>query len=206
LPHWTAPAWVALAPFAGVALAAASRGWQRRGIAALAVAQALACVALVALMVGGGMPFFSGRAANADTTNAPNPFADLHGWDAAGARAQQLAQQQGLDSVSIQNWTLASRLGWYARPLKVHVLQDRFDQFDIWAGKLPVGGSTLLVDWSQLPFVTPLGTHGFAKCTRLDRLGVQRWGYDLAHFDFYACQGWSGSPEPRLQAAVRATP
>jgi hypothetical protein len=212
LPHWTAPAWVALAPFAGMALAAGwnggagLKGWQRRGITALAVVQALACVALVALMVGGGMPFFSGRAASADTTNAPNPFADLHGWDAAGVRAQQLAQQQGLDSVSVQNWTLASRLGWYARPLKVHVLQDRFDQFDIWAGKLPVGGSTLLVDWSQLPFVTPLGAHGFAQCTRLDSLNVQRLGYDLAHFDFYACQGWSGSPAPRLQPDARATP
>jgi hypothetical protein len=166
----------------------------------------MACVALFALMVGGGMPFWSGRAANAEAPNAPNPFADLHGWDAAGARALQLAQQQGLDSVSVQNWTLASRIGWYSRPLKVHVLQDRFDQFDLWAGKLPVGGNTLLVDWSQLPFVTPLGANGFAQCTRLDRLAVQRFGYALAHFDFYACTGWSGKPAPRVQAAAGATP
>ena len=200
LPHWTAPAWVALAPFAGVALAQA---WQsarsKLPVVALMLVQALACIALLAMMVSGGMPFMAGRAANAQDTNPPNPFADLHGWDVAGARARDLAQAAGLTSVSVQNWTLASRIGWYARPLPVHVLEDRFDQFDLWAGKLPVGGNTLLVDWSQQPYITPLGAHGFQSCKLLDHVAVARVGYPLAGFDFYDCRGWSGDPAPALK-------
>jgi len=202
LPHWTAPAWVALAPFAGIGLA---RGWyagKRFAIGALMLLQALACVALPAIMISAGMPFLEGKTASAESTDAPNPFADLHGWDDAGARAKLLAAQQGLAAVAVQNWTLASRIGWYARPLKVHVLEDRFDQFDLWAGKLAVGGSALLVDWSQLPYETPLGAHGFAQCSKLDHLEVLRFGYAVSSFDFYSCSGWSGDPRPRLRPAA----
>ncbi|WP_342620406.1 glycosyltransferase family 39 protein [Rhodoferax sp. GW822-FHT02A01] len=202
LPHWTAPAWVALAPFAGMGLAQSVARGKAYAVRVLVVLQGLACVALPAIMLSAGMPFMAGKTASAESTDAPNPFADLHGWDQAGERARQLAAQHALDAVAVQNWTLASRIGWYARPLKVHVLEDRFDQFDLWAGKLAPGGSALLVDWSQLPYETPLGAHGFAQCTILDRLNVQRLGYDLAHFDFYACSGWSGAPEPRLQSAA----
>jgi hypothetical protein len=206
LPHWTAPAWVALAPFAGVALARSWRSARSRWlIITLAVLQAMACSGLIALMVTGGMPFMAGRAASAQDTNPPNPFADLHGWDAAGGRALTLAKAAGLESVSVQNWTLASRIGWYARPLPVHVLEDRFDQFDLWAGKLPVGGNTVLVDWSQQPYVTPLGSHGFQTCRLLDHMDIHRLGYPLAGFDFYDCRGWAGDPAPVLKPAVQPT-
>jgi hypothetical protein len=159
-------------------------------------------VALPGIMVSAGMPFMEGQTASLESSDAPNPFADLHGWDAAGARAKELAAQQGLDAVAVQNWTLASRLGWYAMPLKVHVLEDRFDQFDLWAGKLPVGGGALLVDWSQLPYETPIGANGFTQCRPLDTLPVQRFGYAVSRFDFYACSGWSGQPLPRLKSAT----
>ncbi len=200
LPHWTAPAWVVLAPFAGLALARSWAAGRRRTIGILVLLQALACLVLPAVMLSAGMPFLAGKAASAASSDAPNPFADLHGWDAAGQRAKALAAAHGLDAVAVQNWTLASRIGWYARPLKVHVLEDRFDQFDLWAGKLPVGGSALLVDWSQLPYETPLGAHGFARCTWLEQQAVQRLGYAVSRFDFYACSGWSGAPQPQLRS------
>jgi len=202
LPHWTAPAWVALAPFAGVGLALSAQSRARRSVLLLAAVQALLCLALPALMLSAGQPFLAQRAASAEATDPPNPFADLHGWDAAGHRARELAAQHALGSVSVQNWTLASRMGWYARPLPVHVLEDRFDQFDFWAGKLPPGGATLLVDWSQMPYVLPLGVHGFGRCDLLDTQQVSRWGQHVATFRFYACQGWSGDPRPQLQAAT----
>jgi hypothetical protein len=202
LPHWTAPAWVACAPFAGIGLAQSLVRGKGYAVRVWVLLQVIACIALPAAMLSAGMPFMADKAASAESTDAPNPFADLHGWDVAGERAKQLAAQQGLDAVAVQNWTLASRIGWYARPLKVHVLEDRFDQFDLWAGKLAPGGSALLVDWSQLPYETPVGPHGFAQCTALDSLPVQRLGYELAHFDFYACSGWSGDPEPRLKTVA----
>jgi 4-amino-4-deoxy-L-arabinose transferase-like glycosyltransferase len=182
LPHWTAPAWATLAPFAGLGLA---------------------CVAILGLMLSAGVPLVTQEQGQGNTVSPSNPFADIYGWDQAGQRALSLAQQQGLSSVSVQNWTLASRLGWYARPLPVHVLEDRFDQFDLWAGGLPVGGSTLLVDWSQLAYTVPVGAHGFADCTQLDTLPVSRMGMPIARFKFYACRNWSGSPQPQLQGAAQ---
>lgn len=197
LPHWTAPAWVALAPFAGLALARdRTRGW-RYLVGAWVGVQALACTVLLGLMVTAGQPWIA--SGGGEVAARINPFADLHGWAQAGERARALAQAQHLDSVAVQNWTLASRLGWYARPLPVHVLEDRFDQFDLWAGDLPQGGSTLLVDWSHMAYTVPLGPHGFADCTLLERQVVRRWGADIASFRFYACHGWSGHPQPQLQ-------
>ena len=203
LPHWTAPAWVALAPFAGVALARyryghGDRGRQRvraRVLAALVMLQALVCAALLWLMVNAGAPLFPRTWDN--TAVGANPFAELYGWEQAGVRAASLAKTQGLTSVSVQNWTLASRLGWVVRPVPVHVLDTGFSQFSIWAGDLPVGASTLLVDNSLLAFETPLGPHGFADCQLLDTLDARHGGAPVARFRFYACHGWAGDPRPR---------
>jgi hypothetical protein len=129
----------------------------------------------------------------------PNPFADLHGWEAAGQQARTLAGQHHLDSVAVQHWTLASRLGWYARPLPVHVLEDRVDQFTLWAGQLPAGGNALLVDWSLMAFELPLGATGFANCTLLDTYPVVRWGAPISSFRFYACNGWGGGATPQAR-------
>lgn len=199
LPHWTAPAWVALAPFAGMALAPAVQRGQRRLIGVLVLAQGAVCVALLGLMLSAGLPFVSGSQGRGDSQSPSNPLADVYGWDAAGQRARVLAAQHGLTSVAVQNWTLASRLGWYARPLPMVVLEDRFDQFDLWAGDLPVGGDTLLVDWSQLAYTVPQAPHGFAHCALLDTQDVQRLGTTIATFRFYACRAWSGNPQPQLQ-------
>lgn len=198
LPHWTAPAWVALAPFAGIGLARAMQYGRRRVILCLVAAQALLCAVVLGLMLTGGQPFITNTTGQGNSAQPSNPFADVHGWDAAGDRARALAAQHGLRSVAVQNWTLGSRLGWYARPLPVHVLEDRFDQFDLWAGDLPAGGDTLLVDWSQLGYAVPLGPQGFARCTLLESQNVQRLGRPLASFRFYACHNWSGHPQPRL--------
>lgn len=199
LPHWTAPAWVALAPFAGVALVQAVQQGQRWRVVGLAWAQGLACVGLMGLMLSAGWPVVSGSQGQGNSQSPSNPLADVYGWDAAGQRARKLAAQHGLSSVAVQNWTLASRMGWYARPLPVHVLEDRFTQFSLWAGDLPVGADTLLVDWSQLAYTVPQAPHGFAQCELLDALNVERLGATIATFRFYACHGWSGKPQPRLQ-------
>jgi 4-amino-4-deoxy-L-arabinose transferase-like glycosyltransferase len=205
LPHWTAPAWVALAPFSGVALgaswgqgsAAGLQRLRRLALGALVALQALVSAALLWLMLSAGAPVLP--RGWEDTPVGRNPFTDLHGWQAAGEQARALAAQQGLASVSVQNWTLASRLGWYARPLPVHVLDARFDQFDLWAGDLPAGGDTLLVDWSAMAYAVPLGAQGFRDCQLLDTQAATHWGAPLASFRFYACHGWSGTAQPRLR-------
>ena len=205
LPHWTAPAWVAFMPLAGMALAA-MQAHRRTWLQVVVAFQLLCCLVPPALMLSGGMPFMAGQRASAESTDPPNPFADLHGWQLAGAHARQLAQERGIGSVSVQNWTLASRMGWYARPLPVHVLENRFDQFDLWAGDLPAGGRTLLVDWSLMPYVIPLGTNGFDRCTPLATDTFHHWTYALAQFRYFDCEGWSGVPAPRLLPKAADTP
>lgn len=199
LPHWTVPAWVTMSPLAGIVLARATQTGVRWGVRLVLAMQTLVCLGLLGLMLSGGGALI---AAFPQLAKGPNPFADLHGWDGAGARARDLAAQQKLGSVGVQNWTLASRIAWYARPLPVHVLEDRFDQFDLWAGDLPQGGDTLLVDWSQMAYELPLGPHGFQTCELLDTQTVAHWGYKLSSFHFYACRGWSGDPMPRLKEAA----
>lgn len=201
LPHWTAPAWVALAPFAGMALAQSVQRGRRRWVVGLAWAQGALCVGMLGLMLSAGWPFVSGSHGQGNSQSPSNPLADVYGWDAAGQSARALAAQHGLTSVAVQNWTLASRIGWYARPLPVHVLEDRFTQFSLWAGDLPVGGDTLLVDWSQLAYTVPQAPHGFAHCEFLQAQDVRRLGSTIATFRFYACRRWSGSPQPQLQGS-----
>lgn len=199
LPHWTAPAWVAAAPFAARAWvqAAQSGAWRRGLLRGLAVAQALAGVGLLGLMVSGGWPWLPQTAAH--QKEGANPFADLHGWEEAGARARLWAQQMGAGRLAVQNWTLASRLGWYARPLPVHVLAPGKSQFDYWAGALPAGSSAIVLDWSYLSYLPPLGAQGFERCELLEESVHRHWGQPLGAFRYYLCTQWRGGPgQPRL--------
>ena len=200
LPHWTAPAWIALAPFAGVGLAHLSKSKTGKWwLAAVAGVQAILCVGLMVLMLTGGRPWLP--SSSTEGADQPNPFADLHGWEQAGQHAKNLAELHQLPALAVQNWTLASRLGWYARPLPVHALEDRFDQFNIWAGNFPQGGNALLVDWSYMAYALPLAPHGFSQCKWLETMPVERFKQSLGYFRFYACYGWIGDPQPlRIEA------
>jgi hypothetical protein len=102
--------------------------------------------------------------------------------------------------LAVQNWTLASRLAWYARPLNVYVLAPGFDQFSIWSGELPVGADAVLMEWSQMAYALPVGPGQFAQCQALEQIPVQpaaAMGRTVAHFALYHCQGWGGQPKPR---------
>lgn len=195
LPHWTAPAWVALAPFSGVGLAMACAAGKRRVIAVLLTLQALLCVLVYTLMLTAVLPWGSGP----DQLEQINPFADLHGWDRAGQRAQHLARERNLKHLAVQNWTLASRLAWYARPLPVHVLDPAFDMFSLWSGDLAAGESALLMDWTQMSYRLPVGEGAFERCTAVDTVEVQRVGRMVARFTFHHCSNWGGKPAPKRQ-------
>jgi Dolichyl-phosphate-mannose-protein mannosyltransferase len=196
LPHWTAPAWVALAPFAGVGLAALWARGRRRLIWMLGSLQGVLCLLVYALMLSAGPPWMSSQKLSG-LPEPINPFTDFYGWDTAGAKAQQLAQEHHVQRLAVQNWTLASRLAWYARPLPVHVLDAAFDQSALWSGELPLGVDVLLMDWSQMAYQLPVGAGQFQNCKLLDTFPVQHWGRPVAHFAFYICRGWGGQPQPK---------
>lgn len=197
LPHWTAPAWVALAPLAGVGLAALWAAGRKRLIWVMGGVQGFFTLALYGLMLTAGPIWLQAEAPGSTQAETINPFTDFYGWDAAGAKAQQLAREKQVTRLAVQNWTLASRLAWYARPLPVHVIAPGFDQFSLWSGELPQGADAVLLDWSQMAYRLPVGDGMFQRCEPLDSLAVAHAGRPVARFSFYHCSGWGGRPAPR---------
>ena len=126
-----------------------------------------------------------------------NPIADLFGWDDAGKKILQISNEYQVKNLAIQNWTMASRLAWYAKPLNVYVLDDRFDQFDLWFGKLEIGSDAILLDWSQMSFTKPVSEEGFESCDLIQNQKVQRLNRNIAQFDFYLCKNWQGHSTPQ---------
>jgi hypothetical protein len=197
LPHWATPAFIALVPMAAISL---SSLWQQRPRWAMALGglQAAVCAALVVLMAAGGWHQETGLQAkstpSAPAPSAPpNPFADLYGWDRAARMAQALAQREGLPRLAVMNWSLASRIAWYAKPLAVTVLDQRVDQFDLWFGAIKPQDSVLLVDWSRMSFKPPVGAQQFERCDLLEQMPVQHLGRQIAHFSFLHCHNWRGT-------------
>ena len=185
LPHWTSPAWFCLAPFAGIGLAKAWASQHRRLIQILFISQLALCVIGFSYVISGGIN---------SAMMKSNPIADLYGWKLAGQKAAELAQASHVQGIAVQNWTLGSRAAWYAKPLPVFVLDQRQDQFDLWFGKLPQGANILLINWSEMPFSTPVGSkNAFERCAALDSLEVTRFGQILSKFDFSLCSNWQSS-------------
>jgi hypothetical protein len=197
LPHWATPAFIALIPMAAISL---SPLWQQRKhwIVGVGAMQGLCCASLFTLMALGGVSQENGLQAKSLPTaqsNAgpPNPFADLYGWDKAAQKAQALAQLNQLPSLAVMNWSLASRIAWYAKPLPVTVLDERVDQFDLWFGSIQPQASVLLVDWSRMSFAPPVGAQQFERCVWLDQMPVYHLGQQVAHFNFLRCHNWRGT-------------
>jgi 4-amino-4-deoxy-L-arabinose transferase-like glycosyltransferase len=184
LPHWTAPAWFCLAPFAGIGLAKAWSLQHRAVIRALFIFQVALCMIGFGFVLSGGITSASIKS---------NPIADLYGWKLAGQKVAELTQATKADGIAVQNWTLASRAAWYAKPIPVFVLDQRKDQFDIWFGQLPLGSNIVLINWSGMSFSPPVGSQSaFERCEPLDSLEIVRFGQVLSKFDFSLCSNWQG--------------
>lgn len=190
LPHWTAPAWLAMTPFAALALAQRWASGHKALILAFIRAQVVICLIAFAALFFVGIPGLSAD----HPLSRKNPLADLWGWDQAGIQARELAQTHDLKSLSVRNWTLGSRLAWYARPLPVHVLDSRFDQFDLWFGNIPPGSDSLFVNWSQVKFDLPTKPGEFEWCRLIGTFEAKRFERHISRFDFYHCRHWGATP------------
>jgi 4-amino-4-deoxy-L-arabinose transferase-like glycosyltransferase len=193
LPHWTAPAWLAMIPFAANALGAHWASGKQFWIRAFVRAQVVICLAAFTLLFFVGIPGIG----QDHPWGKKNPLADMWGWENAGAMAQRLSHQHHIPSISVRNWTLASRMAWYARPLPIFVLDKRFDQFDLWFGEIPTGADSLFVNWSQMRFDLPTQPGGFESCTLLEQLDIKRLGRLISDFSFYHCRNWGATPTPK---------
>ena len=194
LPHWAAPAIVALMPLSVIQLELFKR--QFKNIFKIVVSFQLICtLGLGILLVRGGFgeeiaeqKFSSTQTPASYAKN--NPFADLFGWDEAGELAKKLLDKNKIDKIVVSNWTLASRIAWYASPSPVNLVDKRQDQFAIWFGTLKENESALWIDWSMMPFAAPVSSHQFKSCEQIDQLPILHWGRQIAHFNFAICKGW----------------
>ena len=196
LPHWVAPFFIALLPMiaAGVVGLIAHHPRMVKWVLAL---QALICAAMFALMLTGG--FTSENEKQALTPPgvgvdeaAKNPFADLHGWSQAAELGVHWAKEKNVPTLAVTNWTLASRIAWYARPMPVKVVNAHGDQFDIWFGRFSPHEDVIWIDWSLMSFAPPVGDTQFARCDVLENLPVRVAGRQIAHFNLSHCQDWQG--------------
>jgi 4-amino-4-deoxy-L-arabinose transferase-like glycosyltransferase len=188
LPHWTSLGWAGLAPLTAYWL---NRHWQilwvRIGVRG-AIVYAVAVSAIVfSELIFPWIPF----------NDNENPLRDLYGWSQAAHQAEQMRQQMSNDQVGgtpllfTDNWTYGSRLAWYARPSKVQITDNRYDQFDIWFGSPQNDARGIMVLWPDQNAAPVTGGQGqFAECVLRDRLPVNAHGHLISTFSFYACHGF----------------
>ena len=193
LPHWTACGWIALVPLAVVGVREL-----RRGLLVGAILWQTGLIGIIVVLIATGGPFSEAGAAARSlagirTADArANPVADLLGWPAAAAHGSALAARYGARGLVVMNWSLASRLAWYGRPMPVFVAPPRLNQFQLWFGSLRRGDSAIAIDWSGMPLPIPVGPNGFSRCSPIDQLATVQHGKQLAHFNFLLCHDWLG--------------
>lgn len=188
LPHWMAPAWLVAIVLGANPLAMRWNSGKRKLMSSFAWIQAIMCAIAFLALFFVGIPGIDQH----HRLGKKNPLADLWGWDVAGEVASELSKQQDLKVLTVGNWTLASRLAWYARPAPVVVLDDRMDQFDLWFGHLSAGQNALFVNWSQVPYQAPVGPEKFKQCDLLKTLPIERLGREVSQFEFFDCRNWQG--------------
>jgi len=166
------------------------RSWNKRWVRVSVRSSIVYAVLLIGVvfsqLISPWMPF-------ADNKNA---LRDLYGWGQAAQKAEQLRAEVAATAgtaplIFTENWTLASRLAWYARPTPVQVLDTRQDQFDIWFGSPQNGARGILVLWPGETAKPETGASGqFAECTLRDRLPININARLASTFSFYACHDY----------------
>jgi 4-amino-4-deoxy-L-arabinose transferase-like glycosyltransferase len=200
LPHWVTPSVMAALPMAaaGAAMLWSHKSrWPQWLSISLTIQTALLAV-IITMMLAGGVQTESEADRNSapgQTKSATNPVADLYGWSSGAKRAMQLAEQEGVQILAVANWTLASRIAWYARPMPVKVLKNKLSQFDLWFGRPLAGEHMIVIDWSQMSRGTPVGPNQFKQCKDLETLQVNHLGRQLSHFHYWLCDDWQGASE-----------
>jgi len=188
LPHWTALAWAGCAPLAARWVLA---HWTRRPVRLLGYFSAGYSLALILLLhvliLFPALPF----------PGKHHPLAPLTGWPQAAQRAALLHTQFLPENpqavLFVPNWSLASRLAWYARPLPVQVPDGRFDQFDLWFGSPANDAAGVLVAPDSALKALHRVRARFASCEQRDPLPVYAGNTTVVTFHFYLCRGYRGS-------------
>jgi 4-amino-4-deoxy-L-arabinose transferase-like glycosyltransferase len=135
LPHWTLTAWALIIPVGLVSALEKSRK----------VKWAVLVSALITFFVMCELSF--------QFLKFPpyqSPYADLTGWPELRKELDGILSKEvpGSYSIGVPNWTLGSRAHYYLDSLaSVFVLDDRFDQFDLWEENQKKTPNVLILAW-----------------------------------------------------------
>jgi len=183
LPHWTLMVWALLAIPAAVWIC---QHWQRRWVRFTAIASLIYSLLLTLVIHSQfAFPWIPFKPLE-------HPLRDLYGWEQGAERGAMLANAAD-KPLLVGNWSLASRIAWYARPLPVQVTDQRVDQFDLWFGTPQKGsGGVLLVPdyYKGRDNISGLGK--FTQCQRMDSLTVLLGDTPVQQFSYYNCTGYRG--------------
>jgi len=188
LPHWTALAWAGSTPLTARWLLT---HWTRRPVRAFSYFSGGYSLALIlflhVLFLFPSLPLPGNQ----------HPLAPLAGWPQAAERATLLRMEFLRENpqavLLVPNWSLASRLAWYARPLSVQVPDERLDQFDLWFGSPMVAGAGVMVVPDSSLNSTRRVLERYARCEERDPLPVYAGSTTVVTFHFYLCRGYRGS-------------
>lgn len=185
LPHWTALAWLFIAPVvAHWCLQHWQRAWLRLAAYSHGVLMLVLTLILNSLLV---FPWLM---------SAPNhPLQDLFGWPEAYSKAQvwqtKIAEQTGIKPpLFVTNWTHASRLAWYAYPEPVYVNDTRFDQFDLWFNEPEAGSPGLVIAPAYADALRFHAPGQFAECKMLEQWSAMRRQSVMVDFTLYLCTNY----------------
>jgi 4-amino-4-deoxy-L-arabinose transferase-like glycosyltransferase len=182
LPHWTELGVIFMLPLiAQVIILSAGNKIQKRIFIGLASLSLLLTLVVQILITYPKIAFDDYR----------HPLADLMGWKEASSRITTLAQKG--DKVFIPNWSHASRVAWYARPMPVKVLDSRFDQFDLWFGSAALGDSGILLLHADRKGFKEKLLKQFLRCELKDELKVKIDSSYVNYFKLYRCDHYMGS-------------
>ncbi len=188
LLHWTAVAWAILIPVITVALYLSwSRLWVR-AFTYLSIAYSVILILILqSLLVFQWLPFEEDQ----------HPLNDIYGWKQVAVRASQLRTEMLPDypnaKIFIGNWSVFSRLAWYARPAPVVITDTRLGQSDLWYGAPQVGANGIVVvapkyrDQAQVN-----GTAKFERCNLIETVQSKINNTVAASYPLYRCYNYQG--------------
>lgn len=188
LLHWTAVGWALLTPLIAHWL---YKQWTSRMVRAgayLSLAYSiLVTLILHSLLAFNWLPFSENK----------HPLNDLYGWKVVAGAAKDLRkeiQAQQSDTVMhifVGNWSIFSRLAWYARPEPVQVSDTRFGQSDIWYGEPGKGSNGIVVvppKYRDNPDSS--GINKFSSCHKKQTVVAKVHNKAAASYDLYVCFGY----------------
>ena len=137
LPHWSALFYLLFIPIGSYYLLEIAKGYRKYIQAAVWFGLIISALAYIEL----GFKIIP-------LPDYQSLHRDIYGWDKILKEANSFVKDEEKDAIAVTNWTLASRAIFYnsAYKSKVYLIDDRYDQFDIWQKGSPIGKDLIVID------------------------------------------------------------